>query len=204
MCLRGDLSSQNTTVLPNTTSYLSYLCAEFYLSVTYQNMSFLRFYLMCRLSKMGSKNKWWRTTWVLAKRAGGRGAKALAHIIFLFSALIKQSACHCSKVNRLTFKYTVVSGATCPQRRVFFARENWSTPLYLLLKSLFSPLTIPRFLILWRFYFPIMINQEILFLKWSRAFFCNYYGMLEGSGSDKPVICWSISYSIAINLQVFL
>ena len=38
-------------------------------------------------------------------------AKALAHIIFLFDAVIKQSACHCSKVNRLTFKYSGVSGA---------------------------------------------------------------------------------------------
>lgn len=43
-----------------------------------------------------------------------RGAEALAHIIFLFGAVIKQSACHCSKVNRLTFKYAVVSGAPLP------------------------------------------------------------------------------------------
>lgn len=46
-----------------------------------------------------------------------RGAEALAHIIFLFGAVIKQSACHCSKVNRLTFKYTVVSGAPPPALR---------------------------------------------------------------------------------------
>lgn len=143
--LRGDLSSQNTTILPNITSYLSYLCTQLYLSVTYQNMSFLPFHLMCRLSKMGSKNKRWRTTWVLAKGAVGRGAKALAHIIFLFSAVIKQSACHCSKVNRLTFKYAVVSGAPCPRRSIFSARENWSTPPYLLFEPLGSFLQFPGY-----------------------------------------------------------
>lgn len=171
MRLRGDLSLQNTTVLPNSTSYLSYLCTQFYLSVTYQNMSFLRFYLMCRLSKMGSKNKWWRTTWVLAKRAGGRGAKALAHIIFLFSAVIKQSACHCSKVNRLTFKYTVVSRAPCPQRRIFSLQEKTDQHLHICFLNPFAPPpTIPRFLILWRGFFFLLINQEILFLKYSRVF----------------------------------
>lgn len=167
-------------------------------------MSFLRFYLMCRLSKMGSKNKWWRTTWVLAKRAGGRGAKALAHIIFLFSALIKQSACHCSKVNRLTFKYTVVSGAPCPQRRIFSARENWSTPPYLLFKSFSSPSpTIPRFFILWSFFSlssPPLPWLTKKYYFWNVAGFFNQHGMLKDHGSDKPLICRSISYSITVNL----
>ncbi len=153
-------------------------------------MSFLQFYLMCRLSKMGSKNKWWRTTWVLAKRAGGRGEKALAHIIFLFGAVIKQSACHCSKVNRLTFKYSVVSGAPCPRRRIFSARENWSTPPYLLFKSFSSPLQFPG-----SWYcgasFSLMINQEIYYM-WNVAGFFNQRAMQEKWGSDKPLICQSI------------
>lgn len=143
----------------------SYLCTQFYLSVTYQNVSFLRFYLMCWLSKMGSRNKWWRTTGVLAQRAVGRGAKALAHIIFLFSAVIKQSACHCSKVNRLTFKYTVVSGAPCPERRI------WSTPPYLLFKSLISCSSQGLAIVLSFPPPPQMIDQEILFLKYTRFFF---------------------------------
>lgn len=121
----------------NTTSYLSYLCAVLFIcDISEHVLSAILFDVpTIKDGKQKEKNKWWRMTWVLVKRAGGRGAKALAHIIFLFSALIKQSACHCSKVNRLTFKYTVVSGASCPRRCIFSARENWSTPPYLLFKS---------------------------------------------------------------------
>lgn len=98
-----------------------------------------------------------------------RGAEALAHIIFLFGAVIKQSACHCSKVNRLTFKYTVVSGAPPALRDASSVQEkthqhlhicflNPSSPTLQLPGSLFNP------------HPPLIMNQEILFLKYRRGF----------------------------------
>lgn len=130
--LRGDLSWVQTTTVATKQHFVIKLFVRSRVYLRHiRNVSFLRFYLMCRLSKTGSENKRWRTTWVPAKRAVGWGAKALAHIIFLFRAVIKQAACHFSKVNRLTFKYAVVSGAPCPQRCIFTARENWSTPPYI-------------------------------------------------------------------------
>lgn len=128
---------------PNSTSYLNSFCAQPYLSVTYQDVSFLPFHLMCRLSKMGSENKRRRTTWVPAKRAAGWGAKALAHIIFLFRAVIKQSACHCSKVNRLTFKYTMVSGAPSALRDASSLQEKTDQHLHICFWNPFAPLQFP-------------------------------------------------------------
>lgn len=80
------------------------------------------------------------------KREGDQ--RGPAHMVFLFSAVIKQSACHCGKVNRLTFKYTVVSGAP-PLALGDASRLQEKADQHLrvgVFKSLCSPSVNPRFL----------------------------------------------------------
>lgn len=94
--------------------FKAFLCAAVFIRDTPERVLSSILFDVPTIKDGKRKNKWRRTTGAPAKRAAGWGAKALAHIIFLFGTVIKQSACHCCKVNRLTFKYTVVSEAPPP------------------------------------------------------------------------------------------